>query len=80
MSETDVNGKLDVLIDQVGRLTEGLTEMRAMSREQLVVAQSQAESVKQLVETVRQQAETAKQQAETNARQTQLLETLIGRQ
>jgi methyl-accepting chemotaxis protein len=79
MTESNGNGKLDVLIDQVGRLTEGLTEMRSISREQLVVAQSQAESVKQLVETVRQQAETVKQQAETNARQTQMLETLISR-
>lgn len=73
MTEGNGNGKLGVLIDQVGRLIEGLTELRAISRENLVVAQSQAESVKQLVETI-------KQQAETNARQTQLLETLIGRQ
>lgn len=48
------------------------SEMRAMSRKQLIVAQSQAESVKQLVETVN-------RQAETNARQFQLLETLIGK-
>jgi hypothetical protein len=73
MTESNGNGKLDVLVDQVGRLTEGLTEMRAISRENLAVAQSQAESVKQLVETI-------KQQAETNARQTQILETLVGRQ
>lgn len=76
---TESNEKLDILIDQIGRFTEGLTELRAISREQLAIAQSQAESVKQLVETVRQQAETLKRQAEINAEQTQMLKIVIGR-
>lgn len=73
MTESNGNGKMDVLIDQVGRLTEGLTDMRSIADKQLTVAQTQAESVRQLVETV-------KKQAETNERQTKMLETLIGRQ
>lgn len=69
---TSSNEKLDILIDHVGQFTEGLTELRAISCEQLAVAQSQAESVKQLVETIR-------RQAETNAEQTQLLKAVIGK-
>jgi methyl-accepting chemotaxis protein len=45
MAEVNGNEKLDVLIDQVGRLTEGLTDIK--------------ESIRQLVSTTERQAETA---------------------
>lgn len=45
MAEGNGNEKLDVLIDQVGRLTEGLTDIK--------------ESIKQLAATSERQADTA---------------------
>jgi methyl-accepting chemotaxis protein len=73
---TDNNGKLNVLVDQVGRLTEGLTEFRAdmaeikgLVREQLAVSQSQTENIKRLTGTTERLAETTERLAETTERQ-----------
>lgn len=88
------NGKLDVLIDQVGHLTEGLTEFRAdmaeikgLVREQLAVSQSQAESIRRIAETTEKQnavserlAVSVERLAATVERQSQMVETLMGRQ
>jgi methyl-accepting chemotaxis protein len=84
---TDNNGKLDVLVDQVGRLTEGLTEFRAdmaeikgLVREQLTVSQSQTENIKRLAETTERQMIVSERLAATVERQAQMLETLMARQ
>jgi methyl-accepting chemotaxis protein len=84
---TDNNGKLDVLVDQVGRLTEGLTEFRAdmaeikgLVREQLAVSQSQTENIKRLAETTERQMVVSERLAATVERQSQMLETLMARQ
>lgn len=81
------NGKLDVLIDQVGRLTEGITEFRAdmaeikgLVREQLAVAQAQAESIQRLAETTDRQTAVSERLAATVERQSQMMETLMARQ
>ncbi|NCJ06449.1 hypothetical protein GS597_07980 [Synechococcales cyanobacterium C] len=91
---TEPNNQLAVLIDQVGRLTEGLTEFRAdmadikeRVREQLVVAQAQAENINRLAETTDRQTilserlvATVERQAATVERQAVMLEALLGRQ
>jgi methyl-accepting chemotaxis protein len=83
----DNNGRLDVLVDQVGRLTEGLTEFRAdmaeikgLVREQLTVSQSQTENIKRLAETTERQMIVSERLAATVERQAQMLETLMARQ
>jgi hypothetical protein len=45
MAQTNGNDKLDILIDQVGRLTEGLTEIKTLIREQTAIADRQATSI-----------------------------------
>jgi methyl-accepting chemotaxis protein len=54
--------KIDILIDQVGHFTEGLTELKLLVHEQ-------AETAKQQAETAKQQAEAAKQQAQAIEKQ-----------
>ncbi len=79
------NNQLAVLIDQVGRLTEGLTEFRAdmteikeRVREQLVVAQAQAESINRLAATTDRQTILSERRAATVERQAAMLEALLG--
>lgn len=57
-------GKLDILIDQVGRLTEGLTEIKTLIAEQNEIS--------------KRQAETAAQQAQAAAQQAQTVDRLVG--
>jgi hypothetical protein len=49
---TQTNGhqpeKIDILIDQVGRLTESIHELKALAGQQLQVAEQQNENIKQL--------------------------------
>ncbi|XGV94930.1 MAG: hypothetical protein ACAF41_19575 [Leptolyngbya sp. BL-A-14] len=73
------NQKLDILTDQIGHFTEGLTELRMLAQEQTAQMQQQTaqmshitdglEELKALVQeqsaTAKQQAEAAKQQADT---------------
>ncbi|MGJ3254281.1 MAG: hypothetical protein ACFE0J_24580 [Elainellaceae cyanobacterium] len=56
--------RLDILIEQVGHLTEGLTEIKLMIREQ--------------TELVREQSETAKQQANSITTLSQDVSRLVG--
>lgn len=77
MSDNNGVDKLDILIDQVGRLTDSLSEFRSdmaeikgLVREQLTVAQTQAESIKQQMAVSERRASTVEQQA-------QLVEALI---
>jgi methyl-accepting chemotaxis protein len=65
---TNEQSNIDILIEQVGRMTEGITETRLMVQEvarttqqQAVVAAQQAESIKQLTEGVNKQAESVNQ-------------------
>ncbi|MGJ3254332.1 MAG: hypothetical protein ACFE0J_24835 [Elainellaceae cyanobacterium] len=62
--------KLEVLIDQVGRLTEGLTEFRSDMRDI-------KNSIRELTETNRQVAETTRQQAETTANLVRIVDRLL---
>jgi len=61
--------KIDILIDQVGHFTEGLTELKLLVHEQAETAKQQAEAAKQQAEAAKQQAEAAKQQAEAIEKQ-----------
>ncbi|MGJ3246911.1 MAG: hypothetical protein ACFE0I_12655 [Elainellaceae cyanobacterium] len=61
-----IDAKLDILIDQVGRLTEGLTEIKRLVQRQ--------------AETSERQAETSERQAETADRLVRIVEMLIQRQ
>ena len=47
------NHKLDILIDQVGHFTEGLTELKVLVQEQSETAKQQAAIAKQQADTVR---------------------------
>ena len=70
-TELDSQGKLDILIDQVGLLTEGLTEMKMLIREQAEVTKQQGQLIKQQTEAFQQQAEAIKQQAASIHQQTE---------
>jgi hypothetical protein len=59
------DNKLDVLIDQVGHLTEGLTEFRA--------------DMAEIKTMIREQSEVSKRQAETTDRLVKIVETLIAK-
>jgi methyl-accepting chemotaxis protein len=86
-----IDEKLELLVDQVGRLTEGLPEFRMdmaeikdMIRQQAEVSIRQSENIDrlsadiaELKDVVQQQAETAKQQAETAARLSRIVEQLL---
>lgn len=47
-----IDEKLEILIDQVGRLTEGLVDIKLTVERQAVVAERQAETVDRLVKIV----------------------------
>ncbi|MCL6433322.1 MAG: hypothetical protein K6T90_03755 [Leptolyngbyaceae cyanobacterium HOT.MB2.61] len=72
--QSDSPDRIDILIDQVGYLTEvitvGFQDFRAELAELKEITRQQAE-------TARQQAETAKQQAESVARLIGIMETLL---
>ncbi|WP_421654977.1 hypothetical protein [Leptothermofonsia sp. ETS-13] len=69
-----INSKLDILIDQIGRLTEGLTEIKLLIQQQAETAKQQADSIKQQADSIKQQAETARLQAESVNKLVALLE------
>jgi methyl-accepting chemotaxis protein len=60
---SDDNDKLDILIDQVGRLTEGLTEIKGL--------------VERVAATTERQAAVAEQQSASVDRLTQIVEVLV---
>ncbi len=83
--------KIDILIDQVGRLTEvvmmGFQDMRAEFRDMRTelaeikeITRQQAETAKQQAEVAKQQAEVAKQQAEGIAKLAGIVESLLQRE
>lgn len=67
-----LDSKLDILTDQIGRMTEGLTELKILIQQQAQIAQQQAE-------TARQQADTAAQQTQNIDRLTRIIEQLVSR-
>ncbi|NET60420.1 MAG: hypothetical protein F6K47_31055 [Symploca sp. SIO2E6] len=77
--------RIDLLIEQVGRLTEGLTEFRLSMTESITefraaMEQSMNEFRADMAEiklTTRQQAETAASQAETTAKLVAIVERLL---
>ncbi|MGJ3253837.1 MAG: hypothetical protein ACFE0J_22290 [Elainellaceae cyanobacterium] len=48
--------RLDILIEQVGRLTEGLTEIKLLVREQSETAKQQAKNISVLSQAVERQS------------------------
>jgi len=56
--------KIDILIDQVGHFTEGLTELKLLVHEQAETAKQQAEAAKQQAEAAKQQAEAIEKQGD----------------
>ncbi len=57
--------KIDIFIEQVGNLTEGLTELKLLIHEQAEAAKQQAEVAKQQADSIQQQTEIVKQQVES---------------
>jgi methyl-accepting chemotaxis protein len=72
--------KIGRLIRQVDQFTESLPEMRAIAREQLIAAQSQAENIKRIADRTERQNTISERLAATVERQSQMLETLMSRQ
>jgi predicted nucleic acid-binding Zn-ribbon protein len=77
----NLDNKLDILIEQIGRLTEGIAEFRLSTQEsltefRLTMQQSMTEFRADLAEI----KETTRVQAETAARLARIVETLIERQ
>jgi methyl-accepting chemotaxis protein len=54
--------KIDILIDQVGHFTEGLTELKLLVHEQAETAKQQAETAKQQLAAIEKQGERFDQQ------------------
>ncbi len=70
-SNKQQNLKLDALTDQVGRLTEGITDLKLTVDEGFKQLDAR---LNQIASTAEQQAETAKQQAESITRLISMLE------
>lgn len=60
--------------EQIGRLTEGLTEIKLLIQEQGEITKQTAEVTKQTAEVTKQNAEVAKQQAESIERLSRVVE------
>jgi hypothetical protein len=78
---TESNGhqpeKIDILVDQVGRLTESVYELRLGISELKDIARQQTESIKQMAQ---QQNETVSRLVEIVNRQTETVDALIRNQ
>ncbi len=80
-----IDEKLEILIDQVGRLTEGLVDIKLTVERQMAVAERQAETVDRLLRegladiklTVERQVVVAERQAETMDRQAAAVDRLV---
>ncbi len=74
--------KLDILIDQVGLLTEGLTEIKLLIQQQTETSQKQAEMIGELAESVKQQRQSIDRLADvveaTNKSQSEAIKQLVG--
>jgi len=66
--------KLDVLVDQVGRLTEGLIEIKLLIQQQAAVNQDQSEKIDQLANSVTQQSQSIDRQSQSIDRQSQSID------
>jgi hypothetical protein len=58
MTESNGNGKIDILIDQVGRLTEGLTDLREIVERVAQSTERQERNIDRLTIVSEQQSET----------------------
>jgi methyl-accepting chemotaxis protein len=67
MSTSEQPEKIDILIEQVGRMTEGITEVR-------LLVERVAQTVERVAQTTEQQAVVAAQQAESITRLITMLE------
>lgn len=72
MTQAHDDDHLDILINQVGRLTEGLTEIKSLVERVALTTEQQAE-------VARQQAAIAEKQAASVERLTQIVENLLQR-
>ncbi len=60
-----LHDKLDVLVDQVGRLTEGLIEIKLLIQQQAAVSQNQSEKIDRLANSVAQQSQSIDRQSQS---------------
>jgi methyl-accepting chemotaxis protein len=79
-----IDEKLELLVDQVGRLTEGLPEFRMdmaeikdMIRQQAEVSIRQSENIDRLSADIAELKDMVQQQAETAARLSRIVEQLL---
>ncbi|NJO53354.1 MAG: hypothetical protein HC840_32540 [Leptolyngbyaceae cyanobacterium RM2_2_4] len=83
-SSTHSDDRIDILVDQVRRLTEGITEFRlSMERSSAEFRAALAEfrtDMAELKTTVQRQAATAEHLVQTTDRPVRIVETLIQRQ
>ncbi len=84
MAEVSGNGKLDILIDQVGRLTEGLTDIRQLVERVAHTTQQQEQNISRLTTLFEQQSQRQaeatdrlERQAETTDRLVWIVESLL---
>jgi hypothetical protein len=68
------NGKLDVLIDQVGRLTEGLTDLKGLVERVAHTTERQEQNISRLTSLFEQQSQ---RQSETTDRLVRIVENLL---
>jgi methyl-accepting chemotaxis protein len=71
--------KLDILVEQVGRITEGLTEIRVTLQEQVEVGKRQDERLDRMAERLDRQAEATDRQMQITDRLTRIVENLLQR-
>ncbi len=74
--------KIDILIDQVGHLTEGLTELKLLIHQQVEIGQQQANRIDQLANAVSEQSQSIKLMAAsmeaTSQNQSEAIKQLVG--
>jgi len=75
-SNSNLDEKIDILVDQVGRLTEGLTKFRLDMQHSITEFRADLAEIKAMVKD---QSETSTRQAETADRLVRIVEVLLER-
>jgi methyl-accepting chemotaxis protein len=77
MTESNGNGKIDALIDQVGRLTEGITDLKGVVERVAQTVERVAQSTERQERNIDRLTIVSEQQSETTQRLVKIVEDLL---
>jgi methyl-accepting chemotaxis protein len=77
MTESNGNGKIDALIDQVGRLTEGITDLKGIVERVAQTVERVAQSTERQERNIDRLTVVSEQQSETTQRLVKIVEGLL---